>query len=180
LSVVHGIVKSVGGGITVQSELGKGSEFCLYFPASHSNQNDRSRPSLSSEPNRGTGKRVLYVDDDSSLVLLVERMLSKSGYIVSGATDPTQALAEFAAHPDVFDAVVTDLSMPGMSGFAFAQEILAIRPNLPVFMTSGYVRPDDEEQARNVGIRNLILKPSTLEELQVLLNRLFDEALVEG
>ena len=180
LSVVHGIMKSIGGGIVVQSEPGKGSVFSLYFPASDRDAGIEPTKGLSQNTPAGQGKRVLYVDDDGSLVMLIKRMLERGGYRVTGFTDPVQALNEFFAHPDAYDVVVTDLSMPGMSGFSFAVELLAASPDTPVFMTSGYVRQEDEEKARQIGIRSLILKPDTLEGLQRHLAQLFAEATGEN
>jgi CheY-like chemotaxis protein len=92
---------------------------------------------------------------------------------VVGHHDPASAFQEFAAHPGDFDVVVTDLSMPGMSGFELAREILALRPDVPVIMTSGYVRPQDEATARGIGVRAVILKPSTIDELGTVLDDLF-------
>jgi PAS domain S-box-containing protein len=175
LSVVHGIMKSIEGGITVESELGKGTEFCLYFPAdTQQHQIESVEPILSTKAT-GKGKRVLYVDDDSSLVLLIKRMLERAGYVVTGISDPIEALAIFRDNPDSIDVVATDLSMPGMSGFELAKELFATRPDISIFMTSGYVRPEDEARAKEVGIRSLILKPNTLEELRNVLDQLFSE-----
>jgi PAS domain S-box-containing protein len=180
LSVVHGIMKGVGGGIVVQSEVGKGSVFSLYFPASDTDAEVELTKALPQDTAVAQSLRVLYVDDDSSLVLLIKRMLERGGYRVTGFTDPARALTEFLASPDAYDVVVTDLAMPGISGFSFAVELLAASPDTPVFMTSGYVRQEDEEKARQIGIKALILKPNTLEELQHHLKQLFDAAIREN
>jgi PAS domain S-box-containing protein len=121
---------------------------------------------------RGEGQSVLYVDDEESLVYLVTRVLERLGYRVEGFTDPCEALRAFQADPAGYQAVVTDLSMPTMSGIDFAREVLQARPNLPVVMTSGYVRPKDRELVREVGVRELLLKPNTVEELGAVLHRL--------
>jgi len=86
-----------------------------------------------------------------------------------------QALHDFNARPEAFDVVVTDLSMPGMSGFELARGVLATRPDIPLLMTSGYVRPQDEEAAHNIGVRAVILKPNTVDDLGKMLDRLFQE-----
>jgi PAS domain S-box-containing protein len=171
LSVVHGIVRSHQGLITVESELGRGSSFRLYFPAAaHAAQDADGRLQ---EAAQGRGQRVLYVDDEDSLVYLATRVLQRLGYEVSGFTDPGKALQEFQAHPSNFDVVVTDMSMPGMSGFNLARALLAVRPDVPVLMTSGYVRAQDRETAHKLGVRDLILKPNTVEELGYALEKLF-------
>jgi CheY-like chemotaxis protein len=94
---------------------------------------------------------------------------------VTGHTDPLQALGEFRSRPGEFDVIITDVSMPGLSGFDLTREVLAIRPDLPIVMTSGYVRKEDEELAQQLGVREIILKPNTLDELGNALRRLFAE-----
>jgi PAS domain S-box-containing protein len=171
LSVVHGITTSCGGAIAVDSEPGKGTTFRLYLPAAARGTPTVAEPRRA--PTRGRGERVLYVDDDEMLVALVTRVLTNLGYRVTGSGDPFQVLRDFQARPDDFDVVVTDLSMPGMSGIKLARELLAVRPDLPILMTTGYVRPGDETAVREAGIRALILKPNTIEELGDELDRLF-------
>jgi CheY-like chemotaxis protein len=121
---------------------------------------------------RGEGQSVLYVDDEESLVYLVTRVLERLGYRVDGYTDPCQALQAFQANPAAYQAVVTDLSMPTMSGIDLAREVLLANPNLPVVMTSGYVRQKDRDAVAEVGVRELLLKPNTVEELGAVLHRL--------
>ena len=121
---------------------------------------------------RGEGQSVLYVDDEESLVYLVTRVLERLGYRVDGYTDPCEALKAFQAYPAGYQAVVTDLSMPTMSGIDFAREVLQAKPDVPVVMTSGYVRPNDREAVKEVGVRELLLKPNTVEELGAVLHRL--------
>jgi len=171
LSVVHGIIKSHGGAISVYSEPGRGTTFHLYFPASGEAVARVAEPVREAQP--GHSERVLYVDDDEALVMLVTRMLERLGYRVSGYTNPVSALEKFQSNPRDFDAVVTDLSMPGMSGFDVAAAVLAARADTPVVMTSGYVRPEDQERALRMGLRDLILKPDTIEQLGRTLDQVF-------
>ena len=171
LSVVHGIMKTHGGAISVYSEPGRGTAFHLYFPASGSAV--ERAPETRLESIRGRSEHVLYVDDEEPLVELVTRTLERLGYRVSGYTEARRALEEFRARPQDFDAVVTDLSMPGMSGFELAGELLGIRPEIPIVMTSGYLRPEDQEKALQMGLRDLILKPDTIEQLGRTLDRIF-------
>ncbi len=166
LSVVDGIMKSHNGAITVDSQPGKGTHFRLYFPAT---QNVAVSAPAIREPVVGPaptpGQRVLYVDDDDALVFLAERTLSRRGYQVTGCTDPRAALKKFVAQPAAYDVVITDLSMPTMLGFELAREMFAVRPDLPVIITSGYIRAEDHETARQLGVVAVILKPNTIEEL---------------
>ena len=130
------------------------------------------QPPATAHELRGEGRSVLYVDDEESLVYLVKRVLERLGYRVVGFTDAHAALAAFQANPHDYHAVVTDLSMPSMSGVEFAEEVLRLRPQVPVVMTSGYVRPNDRELVRKVGVKDLLLKPNTVEELGAVLHRL--------
>lgn len=124
---------------------------------------------------RGEGQSVLYVDDEESLVYLVTRVLERLGYRVDGYTDPCRALQAYRADPAAFHVVITDLSMPNMSGVDFAREVLLARPDLPVVMTSGYVGPKDRELVKQAGVRELLLKPNTVEELGAVLHRLMQD-----
>jgi PAS domain S-box-containing protein len=173
LSVVHGILRAHQGSISVYSQPGKGTTFHCYLPAA-------TGPALPVETARlenvhGRGERVLYVDDEPALVQLAKRSLQRLGYRVAAFDDPIGALHEFRARPSDYDLVITDLSMPGMSGFELSREILARRPDIPIIMTSGYVRPQDEETARTLGIRAVVLKPGTVEELGTTLRELLGE-----
>jgi CheY-like chemotaxis protein len=102
-------------------------------------------------------------------------VLERLGYQVAGFTEATAAIAAFRAAPESFDAVITDLSMPGMSGNDVAKEVFAIRPDIPVVMTSGYVRAEDRTLALASGVRELVMKPNTVEALGQILHRLLEE-----
>jgi PAS domain S-box-containing protein len=170
LSVVHGIVKSYDGVVTVYSELGKGTAFRIYFPAAHgAPEQPLAAPK---ETTLARNAHVLFVDDEPPLVVLVSRMLERLGYRVTGAFHADKALAQFRQQPQSFDAVVTDLAMAGMSGFDVARDVLSLRPELPVIMMSGFIRPEDQQAAAELGVRAVILKPDTVEELGHVLNRL--------
>ncbi|MEO8627573.1 MAG: PAS domain S-box protein [Betaproteobacteria bacterium] len=171
LSVVHGIMRGHGGAVTVYSQPGKGTTFHLYFPAASTEA--RVAPPKTRATRPAHGERVLYVDDEHALVQLATRALQRLGYRVTGYSEPAAALRDFQADPNAFDVVVTDLSMPGMSGFELARAILAIRPDLPLLMTSGYVNPRDEDTARSIGVRSMILKPGTVEDLARILDEMF-------
>jgi CheY-like chemotaxis protein len=179
LSTVHGIMRGHEGAITVYSQPGKGTTFRLYFPgaADAAAEVEAPRPEIAS----GHGQHVLYIDDEDALVRLATRTLRRLGYKITGYTDPAQALQAFRSRAHEFDVVVTDLSMPGMSGFDLARGLLEIRPDVPIVMTSGYLRPEDQETALRIGIRALILKPNTVEELGSVLDKLLrDQADSDG
>ncbi len=171
LPVVHGIVKNHGGAINVDSQPGKGTTFRLYFPAADAPQASAATTVVTTAP--ANAEHILFVDDEKPLVVLASRILQRLGYACTVYTDPQEALDAFSATPDTFNAVVTDLSMRGMSGFELAGKLRAIRPELPILMTSGYLRTEDRERAAQLGIRELIQKPSTAEDLGQALARAF-------
>lgn len=177
LSVVDGIMRNHDGSVLVSSEPGKGTTFQLYFPAAEAPTATDSM-SLHGETGetqtKGRGRRVMYIDDEEALVYLMTRVLEKSGYRVTGFNDAEKALQALRERPQDFDVVVTDLSMPGMSGFHVARAIKEIRSDIPVVVTSGYVRAEDRQSAKEVGVRELVLKPDTVEELAGVLERVFE------
>jgi PAS domain S-box-containing protein len=168
LSIVHGIVQGAGGAVTVESEPDKGTTFQLYFPAAQS-ENDASTAGGALPLVNGSGQHVLFVDDEEAVVRLATLALTRRGYRVTACSDATAALRHFRRDPQAFDAVVTDLSMPGLSGFDCAREILKLRPDVPIVLASGYVRPEDEVTAKRIGIRAVVGKPAALDELGSLL-----------
>jgi CheY-like chemotaxis protein len=163
LSVVHGIVKSHGAAITVDSQVGVGTAFHLYFPAVDATVTEPAP--LPARELRGHGEHVLYVDDEEAMVDVVTALLRRLDYRVTGVRDAGRALAEFRARPYEFAAVVTDLSLPGLSGTELTRQVRAIRPGIPIVLTSGYVRPED-------AAAEVILKPRLVAELGPTLHRL--------
>ena len=170
LSVVHGIVQAHEGAITVESRPGTGSTFSVYLPAAAKQDAAiRSRELTAAERApaavKGTGRHILYLDDDESLVLLVTRMLELRGYGINGYIDQQTALAAVRADPARFDLLVTDYNMPGMSGLDVAREVRKIRPDLPVVVASGFIDEALRAQADGAGIRELIFKANAAEDL---------------
>jgi CheY-like chemotaxis protein len=180
LSVVHGIMKAHAGAVTVDSEPGKCTTFRLYFPAMHERQELPEKGPAQQPVARGRGERVLYLDDEEALILLTSRVLRRLGYEVTGYSSPAKALEAFRLQPEYFDAVITDIAMPGMSGFEFARNILEIRAVVPIVIVSGYVRTEDQERAAQMGIRELILKPNTVDELARTLDRVLHQTSQHG
>jgi len=167
LSVVHGIVKSYGGGIVVRSSPGKGTELALYFPEAV----PQPAPEPQEAASTGQGEHVLCVDDEESVVRVETYLIEQLGYRATGFTDSERALMAFRVDPTRFDALITDVSMPGLSGPELVREIHRLRPGLPVVLTSGRMSPEDLRAAGELGVRELVLKPR-LEELGPALQRL--------
>jgi len=173
LSVVHGIMKAHDGAITVYSQPGKGTTFRLYFPTANALQ--VAMPPPPQKIPAGNGERLLFIDDDEAILDLSTRILERLGYRVSGFTNPQEALSVYKRHPSDFDGVVTDLSMPNMTGFDLFKALREHRPDIPILMTSGYARPEDRRLARELGVSEFILKPNTVEELGHQLDKVFRE-----
>lgn len=151
------------GAVTAQSEIGKGTAFNLYFPLA---SDAASVPAgRLHDPHVGHGERILCVDDEPALADLAARLLERAGYQAEVYTNAAVALSHFAARPEVFDLVITDLSMPGTSGLELAERVLAIRPDIPVVIASGYISAQDEARARGIGVRAVIGKPATVQEV---------------
>ena len=162
LSVVYGIVKRCGGIITVQSEIGGGSVFTVYLPAvSHELESEAD----SFEPDASGYERILFVDDEDTLVKMAQESLNELGYQVVTTTSSEKALELFRYRPYSFDLVITDMTMPGMTGASLAVELMKIRPDLPVILCTGFSELITEEQARSMGIREFILKPVSFREI---------------
>jgi len=127
---------------------------------------------LGGAASQSSGDHVLYVDDDATQVYLATCLLEGLSYRVTGCTDPVKALEIFRSDPKAFHSVVSDLSMPGMNGIEFAQELLKICPDIPILMTSGDVTTEDAAAVRNLDLPDLVLKPCTVDELRKLLDKL--------
>jgi PAS domain S-box-containing protein len=168
LAVVHGIVTAAGGAIRVDSAPGLGSTFDVYLP--------RAEPSAPSPADPapqppGRGERVLLVDDERMVRDAHRRALLALGYTVEVASDGEEALARFRATPDAFDVVLTDQTMPRLSGIDLARAILSIRPSARVLLVTGYSDSVDEETIRKAGLRGLLAKPVEYAALAAALRK---------
>jgi CheY-like chemotaxis protein len=170
LSVVHGIVREHAGAIDVVSAKGHGTRFHIYLPIvspALAAPGDEPRPVTE----RGRGQRILLVDDEAALVFLSRRLLTRLGYEVTAHEDPQEALEAFRRDPAAFDALITDLTMPGMSGLDLAARVLAIRGDLPIVLMSGYVSDVEAREAKAMGLGEVHLKSDTVEEIAGSLHR---------
>ncbi len=172
LSLVHGIIKSHGGHILVDSTLNEGTAFTILLPE-YAGEGDRTEPSPESLPPGGS-ENVLFVDDEASLVEIGREMLEMLGYTVTGVQSSKEALALFTADPGTFDLVITDHTMPGMTGYDLAREMLKIRPDIPVMLCTGYSETVSREKARAAGIREFVMKPINLQETAKIIRRVLD------
>ncbi len=173
LAQVHAVVTDCGGAITVYSEPGRGTVFNLFFPAVG---RDRSEDTtvVRRKPKPGN-ERVLFVDDEPAIAGLAARMLGSYGYHVTSRTDPLSALELFRKDPRAFDLVVTDMTMPDMTGDRLAREILEIRPDMPIVLCTGFSEKIDAGKARQLGIGRFLFKPLTAQDLARTVRELLDE-----
>ncbi len=171
LSVVHGIVKNHGGAITVQSEMGKGTKFTIYLPilAKATSKETPLIPEI-----QGGHERILCIDDEQALVNYSRQTLTLLGYIVTTRNDPLEALELFKATHDQFDLVITDLTMPHLSGDSLAKNLKKIRPDIPVILASGLDTRISPQRIEEVGISAVINKPILRSELASTVRRVLD------
>jgi len=177
LSIVHGIVTRYGGFITSESNQGKGTVFRVYFPAIDKEMVPETK-SVKAVP-RGS-ERILFVDDETMLAELGKAMLEHLGYSVTVCTSSQDAWNTFKNQPDRFDAVVTDQTMPSMTGMDLAMQILHIRPDLPIILCTGYSTLIDENQAKAKGVKGFAMKPLSKQKIATLLRRVLDEDRLQG
>jgi CheY-like chemotaxis protein len=163
LSLVHGIVTDLGGGIDVQSRLGEGASFTVYLPW---NTTVQAPEALQPEAvTAGDGETVLLVDDEEALVRLGEEMIAGLGYEPVGFTSSAAALEAFRAEPGRFDAVLSDESMPEMTGSELARAMREIRGDIPIVLMSGYVTAALAHRARDAGVLDVLAKPLVARDI---------------
>ena len=173
LAVVHGILKRHRAAITVEATPAKGSTFHVYFP--RIKQAATPAEAGAAEPLPGGHECVLIVDDEEDLVNVETRLLSRLGYEVVSQNNSIEVLELFQAQPDRFDVVITDMTMPKMTGDKLAKEILKIRPDLPIILCTGYSEHLSEEQAKKIGIKEYCLKPVRMRDLARTMRKVLDQ-----
>jgi len=171
LSVVYGIIKGHDGAIHVYSEPGKGSSFSVYLPRIiHENNGSEI---VATPASKGT-ERILFVDDEPALVDIGINMLSSLGYQVTGVNSSMDALDLFRAEPERYDLVITDMTLPKMTGIDLSREILQIRPDMPVILCSGIRESATEDQVKSLGIKAYCAKPLTKRDLSRVVRETLD------
>jgi len=172
LAVVYGIVKSHQGVITVLSQPGQGATFTVYLP--HYTFAEKMDEPTSRPVPKGK-ERILFVDDEELLVEMAEGMLGRLGYKVVCTTDSADALQIFAKDPHAFDLVITDHTMPNMTGATLAQKLKEIRPDIPLILCTGYSETISQEKAESMGIHGFVMKPLSKDELAEAVRRVLDK-----
>ena len=173
LSVVHGIVKVMGGIIQVYSEPGKGTEFRIYFPVEKSSFQEQVTPSKAQI--QGGIEQILLVDDEDAILTMEKMMLERLGYQVTSRTSSIEALEAFRDSPDKFNLVITDMAMPNMPGDKLSTELTKIRPDIPILLCTGFSETMSEEKAASLGIKGFLLKPIVTRDLAQKIREVLDK-----
>jgi CheY-like chemotaxis protein len=173
LAMIHGVVKSCEGAIRVKSEIGKGSEFHVLLPK-YEGDPDQLEESVPERILPGK-ERVLFVDDEKTLVTLAEEGLQRMGYHVHLETDSQKALEKFRNNPEQFDLIITDQTMPKLTGIELSRAMLDIRPDIPIILYSGMLGEISPKKIKEVGIRGFLSKPLLLKQLSLAIRHVLDK-----
>ncbi|MDM8549059.1 response regulator [Desulfobacterales bacterium HSG2] len=173
LSLVHSIVKNHGGEIRMSSVPGKGTTVEAFFPVIDAD--GKITGSVSSEPVPTGNERILLLDDEFPIADVLRCMLEKMGYDVTLMTDSSETLETFRSHPDKFDLVITDMTMPKMTGEVLSRKLMEIRPDIPIIICTGFSEIFTEEKAANIGIRAYLNKPVSMDVLARTVREVLDE-----
>ncbi len=173
LAVVHGIVKSHNGAITLYSEPGQGTTFHIYFPKA--TEEPIQLTESHKEPLTGGSERIMLVDDEKDILVSTQEALEKFGYSVEVFSNGVQAFQVFKAQPDQFDAVITDMTMPYMTGTELARKLIEIKSTIPIILCTGYSQIIHKEKAYAMGITKYLEKPVPLEDLIRSIQNVFSD-----
>ena len=172
LAIVHGIVKSYGGFITCISQLGKGSVFNINLPALE--QYSEAKDNTVADISLNGCERILFVDDEEMLGRMAKKILERLGYEVVVLNSPVEALQLFEKQPELFDMLITDLSMPEMDGIELAREVIALRSDLPIILCTGNSSILCEDSLKDVGIKKLVNKPFNKNDFAIFVREVLD------
>ena len=178
LSIIHGIIADCGGAITVESEPGKGTSFHVYLPVIEREGVPLDKDAEETPP-RGK-ERVLFIDDEELLAQMGKEMLERLGYHVTVRQSSLEALSTFQGCPEAFDVIVTDQTMPNMTGADLARRMLQIRPDIPIILCTGYSSLVDQDSAAALGVKEFALKPLTRGRIARLIRKVLDDSLGAG
>ncbi|PKN04278.1 MAG: hybrid sensor histidine kinase/response regulator [Deltaproteobacteria bacterium HGW-Deltaproteobacteria-9] len=172
LAVVLGISKNYGGAVTVYSEPSKGTTFDVLLPATKQDVEQRIE---SAEALHGGNERILFIDDEEIVVNLGKTILESLGYAVTAKTNSLEALEVFRACPDAYDLVITDMTMPGMTGIDIATALMVIRTDIPIILCTGYSDLINADQAKEEGMRDFIMKPFVISKLAQSIRKVLEK-----
>ena len=176
LAMVHGITKNCGGAVLLHSKIGKGTAFYVYLPRSDSDQALKGTGESTAVQSPPTGaERILFVEDEPELVVLGRQMLEHLGYQVVTENNGIDALKKFREKPNHFDIVVTDMTMPKMTGERLARELISIRPEIPIILCTGFSEQINEQKAKAIGVKAFLMKPLTLSRLASTVRTVMDQ-----
>lgn len=168
LAVVYGIVESYNGVIEVESEVGKGSKFTVLLPQADISASQHAE---AEEADLSGKEHILLIDDELPIVEMIQPMLERLGYRVTSITDAMDAIRVFSESPDSFDLILTDQTMPEMTGIELAEKVLSIRESMPIILCTGYSETISPETAKAAGIREFVMKPITKKEMSHAIRR---------
>jgi PAS domain S-box-containing protein len=174
LSVVHGIVKNFGGHISVDSETDKGTNIQIYFPKLETDDHT-SELQVDKHIPVGNNERILVIDDEETILNMMKEMLENLNYRVVTQVNSEEALKLFQAKPDDIDLVITDMTMPYMTGLELAKKLFVIRPKMPTILCTGFSETVSEEKARGLGVRKFLTKPILRSDLATAIRQVLDE-----
>jgi len=171
LAIAHGIIKNYGGAITVENNPEVGSAFHVFLPVAES---EGILETDSTEPIPEGKERILFVDDEEIIADMGKYMLERLGYKVTARQTSLEALTVFQNQPDQFDLIITDQTMPGMTGAELSRRMLQIRPDVPIILCTGYSTTISEEKAELIGIKGFALKPLAKKDIAKLIRKVLD------
>ena len=173
LSVIHGIVHGLNGQITVESDVGKGTTFSVLLPRFTM---DEIKTEKENTPLPRGQERILFIDDEAALVQIAVTRFADLGYEIVGKTDSLEAMELFHSDPDYFDLIITDQTLPGLTGKELSKSVQEIRPGMPIILCTGYSNSINPKEAERIGIKQCIYKPVSMRDMPGIVRRVLDDS----